>query len=89
MNEKKKNNPLLAALKPLARQYVSSENISKVFDNIVAGADIQPDEKPAIIISRSPDGTVAGALYGINGTSISSQYSDRFPLDQLILNLLA
>ena len=84
----KDHNPLLAAVKPLAKQYINAERISDIFSQVTGQYDIAPGEKAAIIISLSPEGDVRGAVYGITGTDIASQYSERVPLDQLIMQLL-
>ena len=86
---KTKMNPLLAAVKPIARQYVSAENIGKVFDRVTGDCDILPGEKAVIMLSRGEEGDVRGAVYGVNGRIIESQYTDRVAVDELIMQLLS
>ena len=79
---------LLSAVKPLAKKYVNRENISQVFDRIAGQCDLTEGEKPAVIISRGSDGEVCGAVYGLTGKLVSSQYTERVPIDHLIMQLL-
>lgn len=87
-NEKKaKMNPLLAAVKPLARQYVNEESISRVFDQVTAQCELAAGEKPVLIVSRGADGTVCGGLYGATGDHITTMFS-RMPIERLLDELL-
>ena len=87
IEKKSKNNPLLAAVKPLARQYVNTENISRLFDKLTEQCELEDGEKPVIIISRGEDSVVYGGLYGVRDNTVSSMFS-HYPVEQLLDELL-
>lgn len=84
-NEKKaKMNPLLAAVKPLARQYVNQDAIGQLFDRMTGGRIYDDGSKPVLVISRGKDGRIYGGHYTLGpDLRITAQHM-RAPIDELL-----
>lgn len=84
-----KNNPLLAAVKPLARQYVSADNMARVFASLTEGCDLGEGQKAVLLVSRGADGVVYGGVYAVDGQNRVVRQFSRQPVEELLTELLA
>lgn len=81
-------NPLIAAVLPLAKQYITAENISKVFCTMTGNFPVGVDEKPVILVSKDAQGKVMAGVYSIDSHNrITSMYS-RAAVEDLLKELL-
>ena len=81
--------PLMGMLKPLAKKYITQDNIDSVFDAATAGAGLLDDEKAVILLSRAADGRVYAGVYAYarQRRTITREFS-RMPVEELILSFL-
>ena len=86
--ENKKTNPLLAAVKPLARQYVNDDTLARLFEQLTAECPLGIDEKPVLLISKGRDGRVYGGIYAADSHQRITEQFSRQPLADLLMELL-
>lgn len=79
--------PLMGVLKPLAKKYITRENVDQVFDALTAEAALEEGEKAVIVIHRLAGGTVAAGVYATAGHTLTRQYSV-MAVEELILDFL-
>ena len=86
---KKALSPILGMVKPLAKQYITQENMQAMFDSIVGSIEPDEGEKVVLMVSRKADGTVTGSVASMRTAdhTITGVYAQD-ALDSIIMNLL-
>lgn len=79
--------PLMGVLKPLAKKYVSEENINRIFDGITSEAELEEGEKAVVILNRTA-GSVYAGVYAVNPERRITRCYSTMPVEDLINRLL-
>lgn len=80
--------PLLGMLKPVAKKYITRENIDAVYDQVTQEADLAEGEKAVVIINRTQNGTVVAGVYAIDGDRRITRQFSLMSVEDLILSFL-
>lgn len=84
MSKDKSISPIMGMLKPLAKKYITPDNISSIFDSLTEEAELMDGEKAVIILNRGTDGTVMAGLYAVAQSHYIVRRYRTLPVEQLI-----
>lgn len=79
---------LTGMIKPLARKMATRENIDKVFEDLVADAELEDGEKAVLIVNRGGDGVIKAGVYVVDTSRHIRRCCRSMPVEELIMELL-
>ena len=80
--------PLLAVLKPVARKYITRENINSVYDAVTGDVELEEGEKAMVILSRNRMGDVVAGVYAVDGEHRVRRQYKMMTVEELVVSIL-
>ena len=80
--------PLLGMIKPMAKKYITKENIDAVYDQVTKDVELADGEKAVVILNRTHNGTVVAGVYAIDGDRRITRQFSIMSVEDLILSFL-
>lgn len=79
--------PILKMVAPMAKKYVTAENLDKVFEKLTEDMDLEEGERACLTITRK-EGVVYGSVCSVNQQNTITGIYHQSPLHELLGRLI-
>lgn len=87
IGEGKNISPILKMVAPMAKKYVTAENLDKVFEKLTDDIELEEDERACLTITRK-EGVVYGSVCSVNQQNTITGIYHQAPLHELLGRLI-